>query len=608
MKRTQGKGGNMAWKKKLIEAVGLLIIAAGIVTSIRMNLLGRSLWWDEAALAYSFSTRDIFHLTDEALELIQSAPAGWLYLVKLLTLLLGNTDLVLRIPSFLAYLGILLLIYWILKTIFLVQYPVVCTAFAASFPLLLQYSNMFKPYISDGFFCLLAIVFFYQYHQGKRKPLTLGIFFGILVWFSNPVCFVAGGLILSEMIYTGLEKKWDKIIDCFKICMPLGISFVVYYFYWLRQTATDERMVGYWREWNFPLFPSSADDMEQIKKLIETIFSQFYRLEYIVLILLAVFFVGVLRRKGRILTGLYASFALSVFASGLGMFPVNKRLWLFMYPLVILILSDGMDHLIVKEEGEKTLSVSSVTIGLILMGCALLNGGIRYYWNEENVYWPGYEVKKEYEYLVETIKPGEQVYVFVSQAPIFQYYNQYDTTELADTGCRVLIGEHPLTEKYDSREDLDYITDAEHCYVVLGDTWDKKSYNTLLFPALHESGCFQMIYNEYETPLWYYCKNIKDSKVKVSYEIKETEAEGEKIVYEILLHNVGEAWLNPKFETLELVSEDGSQRVKLPKNIVPGDTVKLDIVLPQEEGQRFHLENEYGRIAEDTEVFIGDGE
>lgn len=106
----------------------------------------------------------------------------------------------------------------------------------------------------------------------------------------------------------------------------------------------------------------------------------------------------------------------------------------------------------------------------------------------------------------------------------------------------------------------------------------------------------------------YYCKNIKDSKVKVSYEIKETEAEGEKIVYEILLHNVGEAWLNPKFETLELVSEDGSQRVKLPKNIVPGDTVKLDIVLPQEEGQRFHLENEYGRIAEDTEVFIGDGE
>ena len=103
--------------QRFIEAVGLLIIAAGIVTSVRMNLVGRSLWWDEAALAFSFSQRDLGNLTGEALELIQSAPVGWLYTVKILTLLLGNTDFVLRIPSMAAYVGILALLFWIFTKI-----------------------------------------------------------------------------------------------------------------------------------------------------------------------------------------------------------------------------------------------------------------------------------------------------------------------------------------------------------------------------------------------------------------------------------------------------------------------------------------------------------
>ena len=60
----------------VVEGICFLIILSGIVTSIRMNLVGHSLWWDEAALAWSFSQRGLLDLTSEGLEKLQSAPVG----------------------------------------------------------------------------------------------------------------------------------------------------------------------------------------------------------------------------------------------------------------------------------------------------------------------------------------------------------------------------------------------------------------------------------------------------------------------------------------------------------------------------------------------------
>ena len=398
----------------------------------------------------------------------------------------------------------------------------------------------------------------------------------------------------------------EKMVSWLAIGVPLGVSFVVYYFYWLRQTATDDRMIGYWREWNFPLFPTSAEDLEQIRKLMETIFSQFYRLEYAVLILLAAFVIFAFCRRDKILIGVYLSFAVTVFASGLKMFPVNKRLWLFVYPLIMMILAVGINA---SGEGKKVGEARGRTavIGVILLGCALLNGGIRYYWNAENVYWPGYEVKKEYEYLKSVIEPDERVYVFSSQAPIFDYYNGYDFTELADTGCQVMVGVDPLTEDYDCADDFAYLTGSKKCYVVLGDTWDDDRYTELLFPTLHEAGYFEMVYNEYETPMWYFCQDIGDVKSAVSYEIVSKETSEGVTTYKICLRNTGEAWLNPEFENLQVVSEEGEMLAELPKNIAPGETEEFEIALPEPVSATFHLENEYGLIAEHTEFTVGPG-
>ena len=82
--------------KKSADILGFCIIVSGIIVSILMNCVGRTLWLDEAMLAFSFSKRSLLELTNGVFEWDQSAPVLYLYCVKILTLLFGNTEAVLR--------------------------------------------------------------------------------------------------------------------------------------------------------------------------------------------------------------------------------------------------------------------------------------------------------------------------------------------------------------------------------------------------------------------------------------------------------------------------------------------------------------------------------
>lgn len=582
---------------KIIVELGCLFIAlSGVMVSIRMNFQGHSLWWDEAALAYSFSQRDILHLTSAGLEKLQSAPVGWLYFLKIMTMIFGNTDFVLRVPSIMAYIGTLILVFVILHKVFQVRYPMAGVAFVASLPIVLQYSNIFKPYISDCFFCLLTIWFFYLYRSKKWNWIKLSMALAVVIWFSNPTCFVAGGMIAVIFLEGLFQKEKDKVIDIIKACIPLMISFGVYYVYWLRQTATDDTMLYYWKDWNLPLIPRSLEDISQIIKCAGTIFAEFYRLEYIIIILLAVFLIYAFKKHDTLYLGLYFGIAVCLVASGLGMFPVNKRLWLFVYPICTIMLVVGLDGLIDKT--EKSHMTSSV-VGFIMLGCCLLNGGVRYYANMDNCYWPRYEVKMAYNYIVDNIQEDEGVYVCVNQTPIFDYYNHYVDGYLENTDNPVMEGDNDYLQPYDYKEDIEFIVDQGKCYLMMGDGWTVDFFMEQLFFGLYEEGYLELVYNPYETPLWYYCSDLSDTKTEVSYHVDQTE-DGEMLQ----LQNVGDTYLNMQYETLQLVvyNEDNDQeimRYSLIEEVAPGETLDVKADLGGAKNIRIVLENGYKSIVKE---------
>lgn len=603
LSKWKGEWKNMTWQQMLMNVACLCIALAGIVVSIRMNLVGRALWYDESALAYSLCQRGLLDLTATELDYVQSAPVGWLYVLKIFTLIFGNSTYALRTPSILAYVGIMFLMYYILKHVFHTYYPMAGVAFGASLPIILQYSNVFKPYITDCVFVLLAIVIFYQYNEKKINSLTMGILWAVLLWFSNPVIFVMAGLMMSKGLLALMKKDMKAIKGLFGAGIIILVSFAVYYFYWLRQTAVENTsMLNYWAEYNFPLLPRSLEDIKRAVRLIGLLFQPFYRLEYVVMILLAAFAFYTLKKKDVYLMGIYLSFFVALVASYLDKYPINKRLWLFIYPLITIIIFVGLDDFINREEKNHR---SVYTVGVIMLGIAVLNSGIRYYVHEEKVYWPGYEVGLEYDYMKEHIQ-DEWVYIFWPIIPEFAHVNQYNTEYLEGTDTKVVYGTEMFSSQDESTKDIDMILDSSNCYLFFSDSWDNESYTDELFITTRGTGYLEMVYNDYATPLWRYCKDIEDVKSGVSYEILDQRKEDQSITYTLRVTNTGESYLNPKFETAGLKCSELGSFYELPEDMAPGQAVDLTISLPAGTVAEFTLENEYGLICPDAELILGE--
>ena len=591
----------MSWQQILVNGICLCIIFAGIVVSIQMNLVGRALWYDESALAFSFCQRSLSELTASELDYVQSAPVGWLYLLKIFSMIFGYSTYALRTPSIIAYVGTIFFLYRILKDIFHVYYAMAGPAFAASLPLILQYSNVFKPYISDCFCCLLAIWIYYRWFERKKGAIWVGAFWAVLIWFSNPVVFVEAGMILSAGILGLKNRTPDTIKKLFVTGIMIVFSFAIYYFYWLRQTAVEnESMLGYWQDYNFPLIPTSLDEVKQAVQLTGLLFQPFYRLQYIVMILLAAFAVWTVLKKDLYFIGIYLSFFVAAVASYLDKYPINKRLWLFIYPLITIILFAGLDDFIQKKNKKHT---SVYTVGIIMLGICVLNSGIRYYAKEENVYWPGYEVGKEYDYLLDHIE-DEWVYVYNPIIPEFAYINNYNEEYLEGTEYKVVLGSTPLGAEYDCQEDLDLIFGSDACYIFMSDSWDNEYLSGELFAQGHAKGHLEMVYNDYITPLWRYCSNIEDVKARVDYQILETLDERESTIYTIQIKNTGESYLNTKFETTAFVCDTLGFSYELPEDMAPGTACQVQVSLPKGTRAEFTVSNEYGQICPNAQLVL----
>ena len=180
-----------------INILSLLVILVSLSIVVLLYATNRSLWADESTLAYSVTTRDLTNLTASVLKNRQSSPVLYLYIVKIITLIFENTPFFLRIYSFLAYVGTLILTYHLLKNMAKVKFPLVGSAFTASMMIMLYFANEFKQYMSDAFTVLLIIYLFHLYEQRKIDLLKLFFAYVVLTWLAFSAIFMIGGIALT---------------------------------------------------------------------------------------------------------------------------------------------------------------------------------------------------------------------------------------------------------------------------------------------------------------------------------------------------------------------------------------------------------------------------
>ena len=558
-----------AWKqenklKKAADILGLLIIFAGIGVSIFMNCVGRSLWLDEAMLAYSFSKRSLFTLTSGIFEWDQSAPVLYLYLVKLLTLVFGNTEFVLRSFSIFSYVLVLFLSWFAAKRLFRIKYPILVSAFLANMNFLLQYSNMFKQYLSECIWVLLVLVVYYLYKEKGLAWWKMALADMIFLWGANPACFFIGGILLYEFLAGVFTKEKMAVRNSILTGVGVGGSFLCYYFYWLRGTAQSATMQSYWENADFPLIPKSIADLKMAQSMIYEIFITFREARiFITALVVAALLLGIFWERNRYCRVIALGFLVALFASSIHMFPIADRLWCFSFPLFTILAFYAVDKMAVSSRKAELVAV------FLMFTLMLTNNGILVYRHAENVFWKGEEANQPIAYLQEHVEEGEKVYVYYQSIPVTKYKIGYDTQHIGKGTQDNIIWATDTLDKEDAKGDISKVLKEDRCYILASHAPTERIGQ--LLDAASEQGSLEIVLDEYETPLYYYARYPRDMKADVSYELISQEEEGDTCYATVRVTNTGESFINTDFDNVRLACKDREEvGTNLWKNLAPG--------------------------------------
>ncbi len=354
-----------------------LAAALGVALRIRALLAGRSLWLDEAMLALNICGRSFAGLL-APLDYHQGAPIGFLMLERLAVVVLGPTELALRLVPFLASIATLGLVYWFCRANFGISAAAIGVALASLTPDLISYSGEAKQYGIDVTVGLLVVTLganALRLGLSLRRALILAAVGALAVWFSHPAVFVLAGvgttIILKEIVH---RRPAPTLLALGTVACWLA-SFAVIYFLSLRDLHTNSHLHDFWESGFLTFPPASMNDLRQYVVvglgIFEAPFQNFQLDESIsermAVMALAAWLTGVVmlvRRGERGLVCLLAApLAFALLAAVLHRYPLRYRLALFTAGPILLTMSAGFTFLLRPGEG------SCPAVGRVLLGC-----------------------------------------------------------------------------------------------------------------------------------------------------------------------------------------------------------------------------------------------
>lgn len=509
------------------------VIFFGLFSHVMPYLYHRSLWVDEARLASSIVNRTLWTLTASPLDAGQSAPVGYLYVVKLLSLAFGTGEAALRLWSLLSFFGCVIVFHRILKQVVKTDYRLYYTALLAVLPVYIYYGNELKPYMSDCFFVLLAIWLYGLYQERCCGLGALTAAYALLLWFSfAAVFYIAGGMILIGlgMLRESVrdEDGRKRFLRALPYCFLVLISFIANYVFWLSATSGNAEGQGYWALVRFPLIPTGLSDLRLMAQIFSQMLMPFGIFRLIAVLLSVSKAVRCVRRRYVSPMDLHilAGTVLLLAASWLGFYPIQDRLVLFVSVTLLLFAVSELEELagrLLRRQGRLPGLLLRGGCLLLLLVCML--GDLRY-WRPGGVYMVGSETAGSLNYLAEHKTDEDMIYVRNEAIPAFLYEKNYPwgdvdlvyETPLVKDDC--ILGQptfaydYQVAYSYEGKtveeavlEDAALIEAYDSVYIYTShEIAEKKEDTQALLNVLKRSGTVETVSCYYETYLYHYRK------------------------------------------------------------------------------------------------------
>lgn len=424
----------------------LICIVVGAILHIVPYVFNRSLWIDEAMLASSIYSRNITNLVSSPLDFGQSSAIGYLYIVKIITLLLGTSEATLRVFSLISSFGCIILVYCLLSNKVQRNYALFFTAIFALTDRFIYYGNELKPYMFDNMLCLLTLLIWQKYKDKKIALWKVVIIYSITIWFSfSAVFFVAACMIIEcfTLFRKIILERNKHVVWELCLCAIVLFSFVLNFILWLSKTSDNAGGAEYWELLRFPLIPTSLSDLKLIIKMAVHFFRFFSRYAIAIFIILFMMYIVACIMKKEDSSHIVVPFWISLFilfvASYCGFYPIQDRL-VQIYQLIVVILAGfGCNMVTTKIKNGNQNEVNWIVIfyyGVLAFCLAVIGmSGCKNIF-ASHVFKAESEVSESIAYLDKNLVSNDVVYVFRNSIPVYQYetgdirYNSW--TEMPD--------------------------------------------------------------------------------------------------------------------------------------------------------------------------------
>lgn len=411
--RSMAKPGLMGW----------FIVVLGFILRMRQYLANRSLSGDEASLALNIITRSFAGLT-EPLGFHQAAPVGFLFIEKISTALLGNSEYALRLfPLFCGILAVYLLHRIVLDYF----------GMAGLFALLMfalnswqvYYASELKQYGGDVMVTLLLVYLTIRCLRDEARAgdfLWLGAAGVITIWISHVSVFILAGSGLALAFEKFTKRKSIPLAWLALLAATWLASFGVDYLVALGDTAANRYFQAVWKKAFLPMPPWS--DIPWLvnvyyKFVLITLTGTDTGVDYMILLLGVVGGLSLIARRPGVAIIVISPFILTLIASAWQKYPLSHRFMLFLVPLSLLLMAEGIGW-IYTFLAKWRKSFALVACGLLSAVILLLpvQNAIGGFNSPPSVS----EIKPLMKYIEKNSKPGDVIYVHYRAVTAFTYY------------------------------------------------------------------------------------------------------------------------------------------------------------------------------------------
>lgn len=383
----------------------ILIFLLAIYLRLDAYLINNSFFTDEILLAQNIFERNYTALF-LPLNYFQSTPYLFLVISKFISSTLGINELCFRWFPFISSLISVFLFYMLLKEYFKNFWvkALGLFTFAISYQLLF-YSQAFKQYSSDVLVSIIILFAASKLENIKLSSLQyflLGFFWLICVMLSFPAYIMLAGFCVAWII----TKKNLRMLLSFIV--PFIFS-LFYYVLNLSKVSASAYLSEYWQR-GFDIFSP------EIYKLNFEFLFQYYSFPLLFLILLVAGFCYLYKYKRFYFWNLLLITAITLIAAFFKIYPFERRLCLFLLPVLMLIIIYPLDNL--KDNIKSK----------ILLFAALIFFGFGYF-NFAKEY-----VRGNVSYLRQDVKPllgiisskneGEKIYLYYGSLTAYSYYSK----------------------------------------------------------------------------------------------------------------------------------------------------------------------------------------